>query len=57
MMYSSKELLKPMIVVFGGIRFRSKYPFRVGKMRLLLDACAEILETVVSNFTRELCDS
>ena len=46
MMYSSKELLRPMTDMFGGIRFRSMHLFRVGRMLLLLDVCAETLETI-----------
>jgi hypothetical protein len=40
-------LLKDMIDLFGGIRFRYMNLYRVHGMRLLLDACAETLESVV----------
>jgi hypothetical protein len=35
-----------MIAFFGGLRFRSMDLFRVKCVRLLLDACAETLETL-----------
>jgi len=40
-------LVKDMINLFGGIRFRRMNLFNVNGMRLLLNACAETLETVV----------
>ena len=40
-------LLKDMIDLFGGIRFRYMDLFGVLGMRLLLDACAETLETLM----------
>jgi hypothetical protein len=40
-------LLKDMIDLFGGIRFRHMNLFNVDGMRLLLDACAKTLETVM----------
>jgi len=39
-------ILKDMIDLFGGIRFRYMSLFNVVGMRLLLDACAETLETL-----------
>ena len=39
-------VLKDMIDLFGGIRFRHMSLFNVVGMRLLLDACAETLETL-----------
>ena len=44
---TSVDLLKGMIELFGGIRFRSMNLLDVDGMELLLDACAETLETVV----------
>ena len=41
------DLLKGMINLFGGIRFCCVDLFCVDGMRLLLDVCAETLETVV----------
>ena len=47
MTYLSRvDLLKDMIVLFGGIRFRHMDLFMVDGMRLLLDTCAETLETL-----------
>lgn len=46
MVFSSAQLPEAMINVFGGVRFRSMELFDVGGMRLLLDACADTLETV-----------
>jgi len=40
------ELLEDMIGLFGGIRFRSMDLFDVNGARLLLNACAETLETL-----------
>ena len=40
------ELLEDMIGLFGGIRFRSMDLFDVEGTRLLLNACAETLETL-----------
>ena len=39
-------LLKEMIELFGGIRFRHMDLFYVDGMSLLLEACAETLETL-----------
>ena len=39
-------LVKDMIDLFGGIRFRHMNLYDVLGMRLLLDACAETLETL-----------
>ena len=39
-------ILRDMISLFGGIRFRHMDLFNVDGMRLLLDACAETLETL-----------
>ena len=44
---TSVDLLKDMIGLFGGIRFRSMNLLDVDGMGLLLNACAETLETVV----------
>ena len=41
------DLLKDMIDLFGGIRFRYMDLYNVRGMRLLLDACAETLETLM----------
>ena len=41
------DLLKDMIDLFGGIRFRRMDLYDVDGMSLLLDACAETLETLV----------
>ena len=38
--------MKEMIKFFGGLRFRNMDLFRVSCVRLLLDACAETLETL-----------
>ena len=40
------NLMKEMIDVFGGLRFRHMDLFGVKSVRLLLDACAETLETL-----------
>ena len=39
-------LVRDMISLFGGLRFRSMDLFGVECVRLLLDACAETLETL-----------
>ena len=39
-------ILEDMIGLFGGLRFRGMDLFFVHGMRLLLDACAETLETL-----------
>ena len=39
-------LLEDMIDLFGGIRFRHMELYRVARMSLLLDACAQTLETL-----------
>jgi len=44
-------LLKDMVKLFGGIRFRHMYICDVGETRLLLDACAETLETLQLDLT------
>lgn len=41
------NLFKDMINLFGGLRFRHMDLFEVDTMRLLLDACAKTLESVV----------
>jgi len=47
MMHSARvELVEDMINLFGGIRFHSMDLYIVDGMRLLLDACAETLETL-----------
>ena len=43
---AGERLVKEMIAVFGGLRFRSMDLFRVTCTRLLLGACAETLETL-----------
>ena len=45
--YTGVALLKEMIDLFGGFRFHHMDLFKVDGMRLLLDACAETLESVV----------
>jgi len=40
------NLIKDMIALFGGLRFRCMDLFRVNCVRLLLDACTETLETL-----------
>ena len=42
-------VLKDMVDLFGGIRFRHMELFNTKGMRLLLDACAETLETLRFN--------
>lgn len=44
--FTREELVKDMITLFGGFRFRSMDLFRVKCVRLLLSACAETLETL-----------
>jgi len=44
-------LLKDMVKLFGGIRFRYMNISNVGETRLLLDACAGTLETLRLNLT------
>ena len=46
MMHTRVGVLKGMIDLFGGIRFRYMDVFDVEGMRLLLGACAETLETL-----------
>ena len=43
------ELLKDMIDLFGGVRFRHMDLCNVGGMRLLLDTCAKTMETLRLN--------
>jgi len=38
--------VKEMITFFGGLRFRNMDLFRVNCVRLLLDTCADTLETL-----------
>jgi len=45
--YRGRGILEKMINLFGGIRFRHMDLYYVRRMRLLLDACAETLESVV----------
>ena len=45
--YRGRGILEKMINLFGGIRFRHMELYYVRSMRLLLDACAETLESVV----------
>jgi hypothetical protein len=44
--FTREELMKDMIALFGGLHFRYMDLFRVTCVRLLLDACAETLETL-----------
>lgn len=44
--FRREALLKEMIALFGGLRFRCMDLFRVKGVRLLLDACAETLQTL-----------
>jgi len=44
--FNEEELLKDMIVAFGGMRFTSMNLQSVRGMQLLLEACADTLETV-----------
>jgi len=44
--FTGVGILKDTIDLFGGIRFRYMNPFDMVGMRLLLDACAETLETL-----------
>ena len=44
--FTRKKLVRDMIVLFGGLRFSSMDIFRVKCVQLLLNACAETLETL-----------
>jgi hypothetical protein len=44
--FSMESLVKDMITLFGGLRFRYMDLFMVRCVGLLLDACAETLETL-----------
>jgi len=44
--FTRENLVKEMIAFFGGLRFRNMDLFRVKCARLLLDACADTLETL-----------
>ena len=44
--FGRKKLMKGMITLFGGLRFRHLDLFEVGYVQLLLDACTETLETL-----------
>jgi len=44
--FTRENIVKDMISLFGGLRFRHMDLFRVKCVRLLLDACAETLETL-----------
>ena len=44
--FAREKLVKDMIAIFGGLRFRHMDLFRVKCVQLLLDACAETLETL-----------
>ena len=44
--FTREDLVKDIITFFGGLRFRYMDLFRVKCTRLLLDACAETLETL-----------
>ena len=62
--FTRVELLKDMIDLFGGIRFRHMDLCNVDGMRLLLDACANALETLRlyptdprgEGFSRKMCE-
>jgi hypothetical protein len=44
--FERPSLIEDMVALFGGLRFRYMDLFMVGCVRLLLDACAETLETL-----------
>ena len=44
--FTRENLVKEMITFFGGLRFRNMDLFRVNCVRLLLDTCADTLETL-----------
>ena len=44
--FTREKLVRDMIALFGGLRFSHMDVFRVGCVQLLLDACAETLETL-----------
>jgi hypothetical protein len=44
--FTREEIVKDMVTLFGGLRFRYMDLFRVKCVKLLLDACAETLETL-----------
>jgi hypothetical protein len=44
--FTREKLMEEMILLFGGLRFRQMDLFRVKCVRLLLDACADTLETL-----------
>ena len=44
--FTREKLIEEMVILFGGLRFRYMDLFRVRCVRLLLDACAESLETL-----------
>lgn len=44
--FTREKLMEDMITLFGGLRFRYMDLFRVRCVRLLLDTCAETLETL-----------
>jgi hypothetical protein len=52
--FSRTGFLEDMIDLFGGIRFRYMYLYEVYEVRLLLDACANTLESVVLDPTDPL---
>jgi len=54
---NSTGLLKDMVDLFGGIRFRYVNLYRVDGMRLLLGACAKTLESVMLYPTDPLVES
>ena len=49
--FTNVRLVKDMMALFGGLRFRSMDLFRVKSTWLLLEACAETLETLRLNPT------
>ena len=44
--FTREKLVRDMIVLFGGLRFRSMDIYMVTCVQLLLDACAETLEAM-----------
>ena len=44
--FGDEQLLKDLIVAYGGMRFTSMYLHNVQGMQLVLEACADTLETV-----------
>lgn len=44
--FTTRDLMKEMIALFGGLRFHHMDLFKVNCMQLLFEACAETLETI-----------